>query len=41
MHASLTDSIFWIGMFLSLVAGFLAAFPVNYVMVKKGVRHQH
>lgn len=41
MHASVTDSIFWIGMLLSLIAGFLAAYPINYYMVKKGYRHQH
>jgi hypothetical protein len=41
MHANLSDSIFWIGMLLSLVAGFIAAYPINYYMVKKGYRHQH
>ena len=39
MEAHLTDGIFWIGMFLGLIAGFAAAFPVNYLLVKKGVRH--
>jgi hypothetical protein len=24
-----------------LAAGFLAAFPVNYIMIGKGVRHIH
>jgi hypothetical protein len=41
MDAQLTDSIFWIGMLLGLIAGFIAAFPVNYIFVRKGIRHQH
>ncbi|MBC7919954.1 MAG: hypothetical protein H7Z75_02590 [Ferruginibacter sp.] len=24
-----------------LTAGFIAAFPVNYALVKRGARHQH
>lgn len=41
MEAGLSDMIFWIGMGLGLVAGFIAAFPVNYWFVKRGIRHQH
>ena len=41
MDAGLTDGIFWLGMLLGLIAGFIAAFPVNYIFVKKGIRHQH
>ena len=41
MDAGLGDSIFWIGMTLGLIAGFIAAFPVNYIFVKKGIRHHH
>ncbi len=41
MHATVSDSIFWIGMFFSLMAGFLAAYPINYHMVRKGYRHRH
>ena len=41
MEAHLSDWIFWKGMLLGLVAGFIAAFPVNYFFVKKGIRHQH
>jgi len=33
--------IFWLGMGLALVAGYIAAFPVNYVLVGKGIRHVH
>jgi len=41
MSAGLTDGVFWWGMLLALAAGFVAAFPVNYILVRRGVRHQH
>ena len=41
MNAHLSDGIFWIGMFAGLAAGFVAALPVNYFMIKKGVGHRH
>lgn len=41
LNAGLTEPIYWIGMFISLVVGFIAAFPVNYYLIRKGVRHQH
>ena len=41
MEAGLTEPIFWYGMFAALTVGFIAALPVNYFMIKKGVRHQH
>jgi putative flippase GtrA len=41
MHATITDSIFWIGMLLALIAGFIAAYPINYFMIKRGYRHNH
>ena len=41
MEAGLTEPIFWYGMIAALAVGFIAALPVNYVMIKKGVRHQH
>ena len=41
MAAGLTSGIFWLGMGLALVAGFIAAFPVNYILVRRGVRHHH
>jgi putative flippase GtrA len=41
MDAHLTDPIYWMGMALALMAGFAAAFPVNFILVKRGVRHQH
>ncbi len=41
MEAGLLSWIFWLGMGLALVAGYIAAFPVNYVLVGKGIRHIH
>ena len=32
---------YWIGLSVALFAGFLAAYPVNLFLVKRGVRHQH
>jgi hypothetical protein len=32
---------YWIGLITALVAGFIVAFPVNYALVKKGIRHHH
>lgn len=41
MEAHLTDMIFWFGMAAALTVGFVVALPVNYVMIRCGVRHQH
>jgi hypothetical protein len=41
MTAHLHEPIFWIGMALSLGAGFVAALPINYLLAKRGIRHQH
>ncbi len=41
MQAGLLSWIFWLGMGLALVAGYAAAFPVNYVLVGRGIRHIH
>jgi len=41
LHAHIEDIIFWAGIFISLAVGFVAAFPVNYIMIKNGKRHQH
>jgi hypothetical protein len=37
----LTHIQYWIGLMSALVAGFVVAFPVNYTLVKKGIRHHH
>ena len=41
MEAGLLSWIFWVGMGLALVAGYAVAFPVNYVLVGRGIRHIH
>ena len=41
MQAGLGSPIFWGGMLLALTAGFIAAWPVNYWLVGKGIRHIH
>jgi hypothetical protein len=41
MEAGLAIMIFWAGMLLALIAGFIAAFPVNFYLIGKGVRHIH
>jgi hypothetical protein len=41
MDAGLGSWIFWLGMGFALTAGYAAAFPVNYVLVGKGIRHVH
>ncbi|NVM19923.1 MAG: DUF4396 domain-containing protein [Candidatus Lokiarchaeota archaeon] len=39
--ASFLTSLFWGGFLLSVVAGFLAAYPINYFMISKGLRKPH
>ncbi len=41
MEAGLSSWIFWLGMGIALAAGYVAAFPVNYILVGKGIRHIH
>ena len=41
MSSGLSSPIFWLGMGLALSAGFIAAWPVNYWLVGKGIRHVH
>lgn len=41
MEAGLLSPLFWFGMLLALTAGFIAAFPINYIMIGKGIRHVH
>ncbi len=37
-NAVMTDTIFWTSLIFSLTIGFFAAWPVNYFLVKKGVK---
>ncbi|HSX09535.1 MAG TPA: DUF4396 domain-containing protein [Candidatus Saccharimonadales bacterium] len=32
---------YWFGLITALIAGFIVAFPVNYALVKRGIRHHH
>ena len=41
MEAGLASWIFWGGMLMAMTAGFMAAYPVNYYLIGKGVRHHH
>ncbi len=41
MAATLTQTFYWIGMAGALTAGFLVAWPVNYVLARRGVTHHH
>jgi len=41
MAATLTQAFYWIGMVGALTAGFVVAWPVNYVLVRRGVTHHH
>jgi len=41
MQAGLTDWKLYAGMALALTAGFIAAWPVNYFLAKRGVAHKH
>jgi len=39
IHAGLDTSLFWMSMLFSLVAAFIAAFPVNKYLIAKGMGH--
>lgn len=39
MNAGLVNAIFWVGMSISLVAAFLAAYPVNRLLLARGKGH--
>ena len=41
MEAGLSSWIFWAGMLLAMTMGFIAAYPVNYYLIGKGIRHTH
>lgn len=41
MEASITQGLFWFGMGISLLAGFMAALPVNVILIRRGIRHHH
>jgi hypothetical protein len=37
LHASIHEPLMWIGMLAALGAGFIAALPVNYYLIRKGM----
>jgi len=39
MNAGLVNTIFWVGMMISLVVAFLAAYPVNRYLLQRGKGH--
>lgn len=41
VDAHFSDLLFWFGMAVALAAGYVAALPVNYLMIRAGYRHQH
>jgi len=41
MSAGLLSPLFWGGMILALAAGFIAAYPVNYWLIGRGLKHCH
>ena len=41
MNAGLLSPLFWSGMLRALSAGYSAAYPVNYWMIGKGLKHCH
>ncbi len=41
MAATLLQPFYWLGMLGALAAGFIAAWPVNYLLARRGVSHAH
>lgn len=41
MAATLTEPFYWAGMAGALLAGFLAAWPANYFLIRRGAGHTH
>jgi len=41
LMAGLLTPLFWIGMIISIIAGFVAAYPVNYFMISRGLSKGH
>lgn len=41
LTATIFTSLFWVGLIISVLAGFAAAYPVNYFMVSRGFGQHH
>lgn len=39
MNHPVDHQLFWVGMALALLAGFVVTWPVNHWLVRRGVRH--
>lgn len=39
--ASLLTWLYWFGLIVAVVAGFIAAYPINYYMISKGLKESH
>lgn len=39
--APISDSMFWMGITSALSLSFMATLPVNYYLIKRGIRHSH
>lgn len=41
LTASFLVPLFWFGLVIAVIAGFIAAYPVNYFMISKGLKKAH
>lgn len=41
LFASFLTPLFWLGLIISVMAGFIAAYPVNYFMISRGLKESH
>lgn len=41
LSASFLTLLFWVGFSISVIAGFIAAYPINYFMISKGLKEGH
>ena len=41
LFAGFLAPLFWFGLIISVIAGFIAAYPVNYFMISKGLKKAH
>ncbi|GAH30430.1 unnamed protein product, partial [marine sediment metagenome] len=39
--AGFLTPLFWLGLIISVIAGFIAAYPVNYFMISRGLKKSH
>jgi len=41
LYAGFLTPLFWLGLTVSVIAGFIAAYPVNYFMISRGLKEAH